>query len=41
MLRFLTEGAGKDLDMVLDAILRALSHRQSVVPLTLARRSRT
>ena len=45
VLRFLAEDVGKKLDLVLDAILRALSHRQSTVPptalLTLARRGRT
>jgi hypothetical protein len=29
VLRFLAEDVGKDLDLVLDAILRALSHRKS------------
>lgn len=41
VLRFLAEDVGKDLDLVLDAILRALRHRQSVAPLTFARRNRT
>jgi len=40
VLRFLAEDVAKDLDMVLDAILRALSHRQSVAPLTFVRRNR-
>ena len=41
VLRFLAEDVGKELDLVLDAILRALAHRQSTSPptalLTLAR----
>jgi very-short-patch-repair endonuclease len=41
LLRSLAEDVGKELDMVLDAIQRALSNRQSVAPLTFARRSRT
>ena len=44
VLRFLAEDVGKELDLVLDAILRALSHRQSVTPsaapLNLVRRGR-
>jgi superfamily II DNA or RNA helicase/very-short-patch-repair endonuclease len=32
VLRFLAEDVGKELDVVLDAILRALSHRRSGVP---------
>lgn len=34
VLRFLAEDVGKKLDLVLDAILRALSHRRSVIPAT-------
>ena len=34
VLRFLAEDVGKDLDRVLDAILRALSHRRPAVPTT-------
>jgi len=34
VLRFLAEDVGKELDMVLDAILRALSHRRATVPTT-------
>lgn len=34
VLRFLTEDVGKELDHVLDAILRALSHRRSAVTAT-------
>ena len=30
ILRFLAEDAGRELDLVLDAILRALSHRQAM-----------
>ena len=44
VLRFLTEDVGKELDLVLDTILRALSHRGSAVPTTtlnLVRRGRT
>ena len=44
VLRFLAEDVGKELDQVLDAILRALSYRRStapMVPLTFARRGRT
>jgi very-short-patch-repair endonuclease len=41
VLRFLAEDVGKELDLVLDAILRALSYRQStalpVAPLSFAR----
>jgi very-short-patch-repair endonuclease len=41
VLRFLAEDVGKDLDRVLDAILRALSHRRqaapTMAPLTFAR----
>ena len=44
-LRFLAEDVGKELDLVLDAILRALSHRQSATPpatpLNFVRRGRT
>jgi hypothetical protein len=32
--RFLAEDVGKELNVVLDAILRALGHRQSAVPIT-------
>ena len=32
MLRFLAEDVGKELDMVLDAILRALSQRGTIAP---------
>jgi hypothetical protein len=39
--RFLAEDLGKELDMVLDALLRALRHRQSAAPLNFSRRSRT
>jgi hypothetical protein len=43
VLRFLAEDVGRELDVVLDAILRALSHRQltapPVVPLSFVRRS--
>jgi very-short-patch-repair endonuclease len=42
VLRFLAEDVGKDLDLVLDAVLRALSHRaqptQSASPLRFLRR---
>jgi very-short-patch-repair endonuclease len=42
VLRFLAEDVGKELNLVLDAILRALSHRlasaPNVDPLTFARR---
>ena len=45
VLRFLAEDVGKELDLVLDAILRALSHRQSAAPpaapLVFVRRGRT
>ena len=45
VLRFLAEDVGRELDAVLDAILRALSNRQStappVAPLSFLRRSRT
>ena len=43
VLRFLAEDVGKDLDLVLDAILRALSHRASSgsVPLQFIRGGRT
>ena len=45
VLRFLAEDVGKELGLVLDAILRAISHRESAAPrgapLTVARRSRT
>ena len=45
VLRFLAEDVGKELDVVLDAILRALSHRQSetprAAPLNFARQGRT
>jgi very-short-patch-repair endonuclease len=34
VLRFLAENVGKELDMVLDAILRALRHRASSPPMT-------
>jgi very-short-patch-repair endonuclease len=34
VLRFLAEDVGRELDMVLDAILRALSHRRVAVPST-------
>jgi len=33
VMRFLAEDVGKELNVVLDAILRALSHRQSAVPI--------
>jgi very-short-patch-repair endonuclease len=43
VLRFLAEDVGRELNLVLDAILRALSHRRASVPtghpLTIARRS--
>ncbi len=43
--RFLAEGVDRELDVVLDAILRALSHRQltapPVAPLSFVRRSQT
>ena len=32
VLRFLADDVGKNLDLVLDAILRALSHRRQKVP---------
>ena len=42
VLRFLSEDVGKELDLVLDSILRALSHRRASAPavhtLTIARR---
>jgi superfamily II DNA or RNA helicase len=45
VLRFLAQDVGKELDLVLDAILRALSHRQSALtttaPLNFVRRGRT
>jgi len=45
VLRFLAEDVGKELDAVLDAILRALSHRRPAVPITetlqFVRRGRT
>ena len=45
VLRFLAEDVGRVLDVVLDAILRTLSHRQftepPVAPLSFVRRSRT
>jgi very-short-patch-repair endonuclease len=45
VLRFLAEDVGRELDVVLDAILRALSHRQltapPVAPLSFVRRSQT
>jgi very-short-patch-repair endonuclease len=45
VLRFLAEDVGRDLDLVLDAILRALSHRRAAVPtiaaLQFVRRGRT
>ncbi len=34
VLRFLAEDVGKELDLVLDTILRALAHRQSAAPTT-------
>ena len=34
VLRFLAEDVGRELDLVLDAILRALSHRGSAIPTT-------
>jgi hypothetical protein len=34
VLRFLAEDVGKELDMVLDAILRALSQRGTIAPAT-------
>jgi very-short-patch-repair endonuclease len=43
VLRFLAEDVGKELDLVLDSILRSLSHRRAsapvVQPLTIARRT--
>ena len=45
VLRFLAEDVGRVLDVVLDAILRTLSHRQftepPVAPLSFVRRSQT
>jgi len=44
VLRFLAEDVGKELDLVLDAILRVLSHRGSAAPtatLNFVRRGRT
>ncbi len=45
VLRFLAEDVGRELDLVLDAISRALSHRASAIPTTaplnLVRRGRT
>jgi very-short-patch-repair endonuclease len=45
VLRFLAEDVGRELDLVLDAILRALSHRESAMPTTaplkFVRRGRT
>jgi superfamily II DNA or RNA helicase/very-short-patch-repair endonuclease len=43
VLRFLAEDVGKELDLVLDAIVRALSHRRSAVPAApdVVRHSRT
>jgi very-short-patch-repair endonuclease len=45
VLRFLAEDVGRELDMVLDAILRALTHRRSAVsttePLKFVRQGRT
>ncbi|MEE8543476.1 MAG: DEAD/DEAH box helicase family protein [Gammaproteobacteria bacterium] len=45
VLRFLAEDVGRELDLVLDTVLRALSHRRSTAPpaapLTFARRGRT
>lgn len=45
VLRFLAEDVGRELDLVLDAILRALSHRRSAIPatapLSFVRRGRT
>jgi very-short-patch-repair endonuclease len=45
VLRFLAEDVGKDLDLVLDAILRVLSHRRTAgpttAPLEFVRRGRT
>jgi very-short-patch-repair endonuclease len=45
VLRFLAEDVGRELDLVLDAILRALSHRRPAVPITetlqFVRRGRT
>jgi very-short-patch-repair endonuclease len=45
VLRFLAEDVGRELDLVLDAILRALSHRASAIPTTaplkFVRRGRT
>ncbi|MEO7274096.1 MAG: DUF559 domain-containing protein [Vicinamibacterales bacterium] len=41
VLRFLAEDVGKELDLVLDTILRALSHRQThqaIAPLTFLRK---
>jgi superfamily II DNA or RNA helicase/very-short-patch-repair endonuclease len=39
VLRFLAEDVGKELDMVLDSIQRALSHRRTTVPLAVMRRT--
>jgi hypothetical protein len=43
VLRFLAEDVGKELDLVLDSILRSLSHRRAAAPvvhtLTIARRT--
>jgi very-short-patch-repair endonuclease len=44
VLRFLAEDVGKELDLVLDAILRVLSHRRAVpttATLQFVRRGRT
>ena len=45
VLRFLAEDVGRELDLVLDGILRTLSHRRQVVPTTetlqFVRRGRT
>jgi very-short-patch-repair endonuclease len=35
VLRFLAEDVGKELDLVLDAILRSLSRRNSLIPVTI------
>lgn len=37
VLRFLAEDVGKELDTVLDTILRSLAHRQTAAPMTVIR----
>jgi hypothetical protein len=39
VLRFLAEDVGKELDLVLDSIHRALSHRRATLPLAVTRRT--